>query len=43
MKQFTVTYLPFGREDKEWIKVEAESKKELKTNFNAGIIIKIEE
>ena len=43
MKQFTVIYLPFGREDKEWVKVEAGSKEELKTNFKAGIILKIEE
>ena len=42
MKQFTVTYLPHGREDKEWMYVNSNSKKDLINNFRSGVIINIE-
>ena len=42
MKQFTVTYLPHGREDKEWMYVDSSSEKDLINNFRSGIIINIE-
>jgi len=42
MKQFTVTYLPYGREDKEWMSVNSNSKKDLINEFKSGIIINIE-
>lgn len=42
MKEYTVIYLPFGREDKEWMYVEAGSKEELINNFKSGVIISIE-
>lgn len=43
MKTYKVIYLPYGREDKEWIDVQASSREELAANFTAGLIIKIEE
>ena len=43
MKTFRIIYLPFGREDKEWIDVEAESKEAAMNNFKAGMIIQIRE
>jgi len=43
MKKFRVIYLPFGREDKEWMYVNATSKEEAMKNFIAGSIIRIEE
>lgn len=43
MKTFIVTYVPHGREDKEWIAVEAVSKEEAVKNFIAGILISIRE
>jgi len=42
MKQFTVTYLPHGREDKEWMHVDSNSEKDLINEFKSGIIINIE-
>ena len=42
MKQFTVIYLPHGREDKEWMVVDSNSKKDLINEFKSGIIINIE-
>lgn len=41
MKQFTIIYLPYGKEDKEWINVEANTKEEAINNFKGGIIIQI--
>jgi hypothetical protein len=41
MKQFTIIYLPYGKEDKEWINVEANTKEEAMNNFKGGIIIQI--
>ena len=43
MKTFRIIYLPFGREDKEWVDVEAESKESAMSNFKAGMIIQIRE
>ena len=43
MKTFRVIYLPHGREDKEWMDVEAESKEAAMSNFKAGMIIQIRE
>jgi hypothetical protein len=43
MKTYRVIYLPHGREDKEWIDVEAVSIKELKESFKGGPIIDIRE
>jgi len=42
MKEYTVIYLPYGREDKEWMNVNAKSEKDLIKNFKSGIIINIE-
>jgi len=43
MKTYTVIYLPYGKEDKEWMDVQANSKDEVINNFKAGIIIQIRE
>lgn len=43
MKNFKVIYLPYGREDKEWMYVQAKSSQEAAANFKAGIVIRIEE
>ncbi len=43
MKRFRVVYLPYGREDKEWMYVTATSKEEAIKNFIAGIIISVED
>lgn len=43
MKKFRVIFIPFGREDKEWMYVNASSKEEAMRNFIAGSIIRIEE
>lgn len=43
MKKFRVIFIPFGREDKEWMYVRASSKEEAMKNFIAGSIIRIEE
>jgi hypothetical protein len=42
MKEYTVTYLPHMREDKEWINVNAKSEEDLVLNFKAGVILNIE-
>ncbi len=42
MKTFRVIYLPHGREDKEWIDVEAVSKEAAINNFRSGIILRVE-
>jgi len=42
MKQFTVTYLPHGKEDKEWMYVNAKSYQDLVIDFKSGIILNIE-
>jgi hypothetical protein len=41
MKTFTIMYLPHGKEAKEWIDVEANSKEEAMSNFKGGMIIQI--
>lgn len=41
MKTYRIIYLPHGREDKEWIDVEANSEEEAMSNFKAGMIIQI--
>jgi hypothetical protein len=41
MKEFTVVYLPYGREDKEWMNVSAKSEKDLIKNFKPGVILDI--
>ncbi len=41
MKEYTVIYLPYGRENKEWININANSKKDLIKNFKSGIILNI--
>lgn len=43
MKKFRIIYIPFGREDKEWMHVRANSLEEAMKNFIAGSIIRIEE
>lgn len=43
MKTFRIIYLPHGREDKEWIDVEAVSEEAAMSNFKAGMIIQIRE
>ena len=43
MKTFRVIYLPHGREDKEWIDVQTNSKEEAINNFKGGMIIQIRE
>jgi hypothetical protein len=43
MKKFRVIYLPYGREDKEWVYVTAKSEEEVTKNFISGIILRIEE
>ncbi len=43
MKYFMVTFVPNGRQDKEWMVWEASSKDELKKFFNGGSLIDIEE
>ena len=43
MKTFRVIYLPHGREDKEWIDVQANSKEEAMNNFKGGLIIQVRE
>lgn len=43
MKYFRVTYIPTGRQDKEWMMWRANSKDELKKFFNAGMLIDIKE
>jgi hypothetical protein len=43
MKTFIVTYVPHGREDKEWIAVEAVSKEKAVKDFIAGTLIDIRE
>jgi len=42
MSKYTVTYLPFGKEDKEWIYVNAESELDLILAFKSGKILNIE-
>ena len=42
MQTFTIIYLPFGREDKEWIEVEAISKEAAINNFRGGLILRVE-
>ena len=42
MSKYTVTYLPFGKEDKEWIHVNAESELDLILAFKSGKILNIE-
>lgn len=42
MNQYRVIYLPFGREDKEWIRVMAKSETDLILEFKAGTILNIE-
>lgn len=41
MKTYRVIYLPHGREDKEWMDVQATSIKEVQQKFVAGPIIDI--
>lgn len=43
MKTYTIIYVPFGREDKEWIDVQANSKEEAMNNFKGGMIIQVRE
>jgi hypothetical protein len=43
MKKFRVIYLPYGKEDKEWMYVTATSKEEVTKDFISGIILRIEE
>ena len=43
MKYFMVTFVPNGRQDKEWMVWEASSKDELKKFFNNGSLIDIKE
>jgi hypothetical protein len=43
MKKFRVIYLPYGKEDKEWMYVTATSKEEVTKDFISGIILHIEE
>ena len=43
MKYFIITFVPNGRQDKEWMVWEANSKDELKKFFNGGSLIDIEE
>ena len=43
MKTYTVIYLPHGREDKEWINVQANSPQEILKTFKGGPIIDIKE
>lgn len=43
MKYFRVTYLPHGKEDKQWMAVCGQSKKWCIDNFKSGVLIKIEE
>ena len=43
MKYFMVTFVPNGRQDKEWMVWEASSKDELKKFFNGGSLIDIKE
>lgn len=43
MKTYTIIYLPFGREDKEWVDVQANSKEEAMNNFRGGMIIQVRE
>ena len=43
MKYFRVTYLPLGRQDKEWMVWQAASKEELTKFFNVGMVVKIVE
>lgn len=43
LKSYTVIYLPHGREDKEWLEVEASSTHQIKKEFKSGLIISIDE
>jgi hypothetical protein len=43
MKTYTVIYLPHGREDKEWIDVQASSPEEILKTFKGGPIVDIRE
>ena len=43
MKTYNVTFLPHGREDKEWMLFNADNKEDVKKYFTAGVIINIEE
>lgn len=43
MKYFRVTYIPLGRQDKEWMVWQAASAEELKKFFNAGMLVKVTE
>jgi hypothetical protein len=43
MKTFRVIYLPYGREDKEWIDVTANTEQEAINNFNYGVLLSIRE
>lgn len=43
MKTFRIIYLPHGREDKEWIDVQAASIQEAKNNFKGGLILNVRE
>jgi hypothetical protein len=41
MATFRIIYLPHGREDKEWIDVDANSKEEALAQFKGGPILSI--
>jgi hypothetical protein len=43
MKTFRIIYLPHGREDKEWMDVQAKTKAEAMSNFKAGMILQVRE
>lgn len=43
MKYFRVTYVPVGKQDKEWMVWQAASADELKKFFNAGSLISLKE
>lgn len=42
MNKYTVIYLPWNREDKEWMIVNANSEYDLIMEFKVGTILKIE-
>jgi hypothetical protein len=43
MKTFRIIYLPHGREDKEWIDVQATSIQDAMNNFKGGPILDVRE
>jgi hypothetical protein len=43
MKTYRVIYLPHGREDKEWMDVQASNPEEILKTFKSGVIIDIRE